>query len=156
MKLSQNAEKIFAEKENLKWKEASLVKVCIELIRFRVCPWWTMYIAILCLSKCKPTPYKNFMRSKIYLHTEISIFFAFGFWINRRGKRFIKKINRSSKSVQRREYHQPVSFIWSFSLCYFPPFFRTKYLDFRFGQEYCRLLFIPRCNVLDQNQRTKQ
>lgn len=62
------------------------------------------------------------MRSKIYLHTEISIFFAFGFWINRRGKRFIKKINRSSKSVQRREYHQPVSFIWSFSLCYFPPF----------------------------------
>lgn len=77
------------------------------------------------------------MRSQIYLHTEISIFFAFGFWINRRGKRFIKKINRSSKSVQRREYHQPVSFIWSFSLCYFPLFFRTKYLDFRFGQDYC-------------------
>lgn len=45
--------------------------------------------------------------------------------------------------------HQPVSLIWSFSLCqFFPPL--QMYLDFRCPKEYCRLLFIPQCNVLDQ------
>lgn len=90
----------------------------------------------------------------VYLHTEISIFFAFGFWIKICWEK--KKIHQENKSMlfgrtfERRVIsHQPVSLIWSFSLCqFFPPL--QMYLDFRCPKEYCRLLFIPQCNVLDQ------
>lgn len=107
----------------------------------------------------KATPKKkytiNLMHNKIYLHTEINFHILCIWFLNKslEKRRFINKINRS-----RLRLWNATSFrsVWSFS---YVPFFswRRVPLIFRWHKNICRhLLFIPRRNVLDQNQRTEQ
>lgn len=101
------------------------------------------------------------MHSQIYLHTEISIFFAFWFLNKNRSeekkKREIHQENKSMFTARTacNQFHWFGHFLYVifffFFLIIIPPLrFVPWFLD---AEEYCRrLLFIPWHNVLDQNQ----